>query len=201
VKVERDVGVALPGEVLQIGEGARGLQLIVHKHRRDERLDLVEDRWQWLVLDHDRLCRLFGDARIDGEHRSDRLADMAYLSFGEDRLVVKRRSVIGLGDDAADIGGGDDAMHAGDRHRGAAVDVADKAVRHRAAAELGPQHAGQAQIVDVFGGAGDFGAGLDARDRAADLAGRDARHLAHRAAPSNARRNARCRCTSISTRL
>jgi len=31
-------------------------------------------------------------------------------------------------------------------------------------------------------------------DVRADLAGRDARHLAHRAAPSNARRNARCRC-------
>jgi hypothetical protein len=34
------------------------------------------------------------------------------------------------------------------------------------------QHAGQAQIVDVFGAAGNLGARLDTRQRAADLAPR-----------------------------
>jgi hypothetical protein len=201
LKVECDVGVAPSGEVLQIGKRAGRLQLVVHEHLRGQRLDLVVNRWHALVIDGDRLRRLFGDARIGREHRRDRFADMPHLPFRKDRLIVKRRTVIGLGNDAADLGGGDDAVHPRHGRRRARLDMADPAMRHGAAADLGPQHAGQAQIVGVFGRAGDLGAGFDPRDRAADLAGRDARHFAHCGIPSTARRSARCKCTSISTRL
>jgi hypothetical protein len=173
----------------------------VHEYARGERLDLVVNRWHGLVIDGDRQRRLCGDARIGREHRRDRFADMPHLSFCEDRLIVKRRAVIGIGNDGADLGGGDDAVHPRDGRRRARLDMVDPAMRHGAAADLGPQHAGHAQIVDVFGRAGDLGAGFDPWDRAADLAGRDARHFAHRGIPSNARRSARCKCTSISTRL
>jgi hypothetical protein len=115
-----------------------GLQLVVHEYARSKRLDLVVDRWHGLIIDRDRLRRLFGDARIGREHRRDRFADMPHLSFRKDRLVVKRRAVIGLGNDGADIGGGDDAVHSRDGRRRARLDMADPAMRHGAAADLGP---------------------------------------------------------------
>src|SRR6202022_2118312 len=43
-------------------------------------------------------------------------------------------------------------------------------------------HAGQAQVVHIFGAAGDFGAPLEARQRAADLPGAGG-HRAHAALP------------------
>ena len=96
-------------------------------HRRD----FVIDRRQFLVFDLDQLRGALGHMRIARQHGGDRLADMVHLVERQDRLVVKRRTVIGLGDQLADILAGDDAMHAGDGARCTHVDVADAAVRHR----------------------------------------------------------------------
>jgi hypothetical protein len=172
VKIERDIGVATTGEVLQIGKGAGRLQLIVDEDRRGERLDFVEHRRHRLVVDFNRLSRLFGNMRVGCEYCRDRLADMANLALGEDRLVVKRRAVIGLGDDSADIGDRDNAVHPGDRGGGAGFDAANPAMRHRAAADLAVEHPGEAQIVDIFSSARDLGAGFEPWQRAADLTGR-----------------------------
>jgi hypothetical protein len=195
VKIERDIGVATTGEVLQIGKGAGRLQLIVDEDRRGERLDFIEHRRHRLVVDFDRLRRLFGNMRVGCEHCRDRLADMANLALGEDRLVVKRRAVIGLGDDGADIGGGDDAVYPGDRGSGAGFDAADPPMRLRASADLAVEHPGKTktQIVDVFGRARDLCAGFEPWQRAADLPRRKSWLVAHHAAPASARCNVRRR--------
>ena len=67
--VEREVGVLGVLEVLEVGEGAGRLELVVHVDLRGQRLDLVEDRRQLLVFGGDELHRLLGDVRIGGDAR------------------------------------------------------------------------------------------------------------------------------------
>jgi hypothetical protein len=170
LEVERDIGVLAPGEVLEISEGAGGLELVMHIDLRGHRLDLVVDRRQLLVFGDDLLHGLLGDMRIGREHDRDRLAHEAHLVDREDRLVVECRPIIGMRDDGADVVRGDDAEDARDLLRRAGVDRLDAAMRDGAAEDLAIQHAGQAQIVGVFGAARDLVARLQARQRTADLA-------------------------------
>ena len=149
-----------------------GLQLIVHMHVRRHRLDLVEHRRQFLVFGDDQLRRLLGDVRVGGQHDRHWLADEPHLVDRQDRLVVERRAVIGIGDHLADVVGGDDAVHARHRAGRAHVDALDAAMRHGAAEDLSVQHAGQPHVVDVFGAAGDLLARFEPRHRAADLGAR-----------------------------
>jgi hypothetical protein len=131
VIVERDIGVGAALEVFQIGKRAGGFERVVDDDVRRHRRDFVVDRRQFVVFDLDQLRGAFGDVRIVRQHGRDRLADMVHLVERQDRLVMKRRTVIGLRDQLADILAGDDAMHAGDGFRGARVDSADAAMRHR----------------------------------------------------------------------
>ena len=101
--IEREVGVFLALEMLEVGEAAGGLQLVVHIGRCRHRLDLVVDRRQLLIFGDDRVRRGFGNMRIGGEHDGDRLADETHFVDRQDRLVVERRPVIGIGDDLADV--------------------------------------------------------------------------------------------------
>ena len=186
LEVERHVGVLAAGEVLEVGERAGGLELVVHVDLGVERLDLVVDRRQLLVLGGDLLHGLLGDVRIGREHHRDRLADEPHLLVGEDRLVVERRAVIRVRDHGLDVVDGDDAVDAGHLLRRAGVDRLDAAVRDRAAEDLGVQHAGQAQIVGVLGAPRDLVARFEPRQRAADLAADRAarnRRRAHQCAP------------------
>jgi hypothetical protein len=168
-EIKRYVGAPAPLEVLQVGERAGGLELLMHVHVRARGLDLVEHGGKLLVLGHDQLGRFLGHVRVGREHDRHRLADVMHLIDGEDRLVVKRRTVIGIGYDLADVGGGEHAVHAGDRARRAGIDRADAPVRHRAAEDLTSEHAGQPQRVHVLGAPGDLVARFQPRERAADL--------------------------------
>ncbi len=195
MEVERDIGRAPSGQMLQVGEGAGRSERIVDMHRRARRLDLVIDGRQRVIFGGDRAAPLLRRLRRLGEDDGNRLADMPHLALGEDRLVVKGRAVIGIGDDGADFGGGDDSEDAPRRPRRRRIDRADAGVRHGAPEDLAVQHAGQAQIVDIFGGAGDLGARLQPRHRASDLAGGRRAHPATSAARISARRTttpARC---------
>ena len=138
--------------------------------RRRHRLDLVVDRLELLVFGGDRLDGSVRDMRIGGEHHRDRLADEAHFVHGQDRLIVERRAVIGIGDHLDDVFGSDDAEHAGDFLRRADVDRLDAAVRHRRAEDLAIKHAGQPHQMGIFGAAGDLFARFEPRYRAADLA-------------------------------
>ena len=155
--------------MLEVGEGAGGLELVVHEHLVVGGFDLVEDRRQFLVFGDNELRRLFGDMRIVGDDGGDRLADIVHLVQREDRLVVEGRPVIGIGDDLADILAGIDAVDAGKRARLAHVDRLDAAVRQRAAEDLAAQHAGQPHQMRVFGAAAHFRLGFQPRQRAPDL--------------------------------
>ena len=177
--VERDIGALDPFEVLEIGEGAGRLELVVHIDLGGCRLDLVEDRGQFLVFGGDELYRLVGNVRVGGDHGGDRLADEAHLLVRQDRLVVEGRPVIGIGDHLHDVVDGDDMEDARHLLRRAGVDRLDAAMRHGAAKQLRHQHTGQPHGVDVFGAAGDLVARFQPRNGAADLGTGLGRALIH----------------------
>src|SRR5690606_2832889 len=64
VEVECDVGVFSSGQMLQVGKGACGLELIVNTDIRAGRFDLIEDGGQLLVLYFDQMHGFFGDVRV-----------------------------------------------------------------------------------------------------------------------------------------
>ena len=185
VIVERHIGAGAALEVFEIGKRAGRLEHVVNDDVGRHGGDFVIDRRQLVVLRADRLHGLVGDMRIAGQDHRHRLADMAHLVDRQDRLIVKRRAVIGLRNELLDVGSGDHPMHArhGARRRG--VEAADAAVRHGGAEHLAVQHAGQAQMMGVVGAAGHLGAHFKPRDRLADPA--------HCALTSNAWRTARRR--------
>ena len=112
-EIERDIGALAALEVLEVGEGAGRLELVMHQRLVFGRLDLVEHGGQFLVLGDDLLRRLLGDVRIAGEHDGDRFADIMHLADGEDRLIVEGRPVIGIGDHFAHVVAGVDGEDAG----------------------------------------------------------------------------------------
>ena len=176
--------------MLEVGEGAGGLELFMNEGHVFGRLDLVEHRRQFFIFSDDFLHRLFGDVRVACKHHGHRLADKMHLADGKDRLVVEGRAVIRLRDDLPHVGAGVDGIDAGDFEGGCGIDRFDAAVRHRAAENLGVQHAGQLHGVGIFGPAGDLFARLDPRQRATDLtAGCGGR--GHQAPPPTAARTAR----------
>jgi hypothetical protein len=198
--VERDVGALGALEMLEVGEGAGGLELLVHHDLVLRRLDFVEHRRQFVILGDDQggLLRHMGIVR---QHHRDGLADIMHLVDGEDRLVVEGRAVIGVRDDLAHVLRGDDAVDARHRLGGAGVDQSDPAVGDGRAEDPAEQHARQPQIMGVFRPSRDLLARFQPRQRAADLAagnrrrGRCGRHqwLAPRPSsdPSTAWRTAR----------
>ncbi len=197
--VQRRIGVLGVLEVLEVGEGAGRLEPIVHIDVAGQRLDLVVDRRQLLVFGGDELHRLLGDVRIGGDHDRHRLPDEAHLLVRQDRLIMERRTVIRIGQYLHHVVDGDDMQHAWHLLRRAGVDRPDQAVRHRAAEDLGVQHARQPHGVCVLGAAGDLVAAFEARHRPADLrtdlgaTGVESRRHQRAPLPSRAARTARPR--------
>ena len=133
----------------------------------------IGHRRQRLDVDRDRLQRVLGERRAVGHHDRDRLADVAHLADGDDRLLVAlelgqrllpQRNVRHV----ADIGRRDHGVHARPRARRRRVDRADAAVRDRAAQDHRMQHFLADEIVDVLSAPGEKAEVLDALDRAAD---------------------------------
>ena len=112
MEIERNVGAFAPGEVLQVGKRAGGLQQIVHDGAAGHGLDFVVDRRQLVVFGAYKLRRFLCHMRIVGEHHRNRLADVPHLLQRQDRLIVERRSVIRIGDELEDVLAGDHRMHA-----------------------------------------------------------------------------------------
>ena len=160
--IERDIGAAAALEMFQVGEGAGRLEHVMHQNVGLHGLDFVIDRRQFLIFGGDQLHCLFGDMRIARQHDRDRLADMAHFVERQNRLIVKGRAVIGLGDQLLDVGAGDDAIDAGKLFGRLRVDADDAPMRHRRAEHFAVEHARQAQMMRVVGAAGDFGADFEA---------------------------------------
>ncbi len=185
MEVERDVGVLLALEMLQVRKGAGRLQFVMHDRLRGHGFDLVEHGRQLFVIGLDQRGCLFCDVRIGGEHDCDGLADIVHLAVGEDRLVVEGRTVERIGDHLLDVIDGDHAIHARQLPRRAHVERFDASMRDRAAEDLSDQHLGQAEVVHVVGTAGDLGRAFQPRHRAPDLPAPDRAH-SHHFAPNGA---------------
>jgi hypothetical protein len=166
---------------------------------RGHRFDLVVDRGQFLVVGVNQLRRLLRDMRVLRQHHGHRLAHVMHLAERQDRLVVEGGAIIGLRDDLEDVLAGIDAEDAGYRRRIRRVDGFDPALRHRAAKDLGVQHAGNPHRVDVFRPTRHLVAGFETRDRMPDHRGSPCRHQP--ASPSSARRTARATVTRNNSRL
>ena len=167
--IQCDIGAALTLEMFQVGKRDRRFQFIVDMNRRGGRFHFVENRRQFFVLRSDQAGGIFSHMRVSCKDHSDRLSDIAHLVQGEHRLIVKRRSVIGLGNQPLDILTGDHRMHTGYGACRARVDRHNASMGNAAAEHLAVQYAWQADVVDVFGAPGDLGCAFHARDRAADL--------------------------------
>ena len=190
MEVESDIGIGLPLQMLEIGKGTRRLEHVVHDRRRGHRLDLVEHGRQLVILGDDRLCGSLRHVRVGREHHRDRLADIVHLAGGKDRLVVEGRAVERVRHHLAHVVDADHAVDAGERARRARVERADAPVGDRAAEDFSVEHAGQADVVYVFGAAGYLGRAFQARHRASHLSACRGRHQC--ACPaSSAARNAR----------
>ena len=168
MEVERHIGVPPSRKMLEVGESAGGLEYLMDDCLGGQRFDLVVHPRQFLVIDLNQARRPLRDMRVGGEHCGNRFAKMAHLVQRQDRLIVKGRSVIGFGHDSPHVLAGNDLVHARQRRRFADVDRPDTAMRDRAAVQLGVQHRGEPQIVDILGPAGDLGAAFDPREGTAN---------------------------------
>src|SRR5215204_5847870 len=156
MEIERDIGIRLALQMLEIGKGPRRLEYIVHDRPGGHRLDFVEHRRQFLIVSDDELRRRVGHVGIARQYHSHRLADIVHFFGGKDRLVVEGGAVEWIRNDGADIVDCDYPMHTLDRLRRTHIKVGDAPVRDRAAEKLAVKHARQPYIMHVFGAAGDL---------------------------------------------
>jgi hypothetical protein len=202
MEIECDVGIAFAVEMFQIRECARRLEHLVHDGLGRHRLDFVVDGRQRLVLYlHEPGCSV-GNVGIRREHERHGLARMTHLVDRKDRLIVECGPVMGIGNQRADVFGGEDAMHARHRLRGADIDTADAAMGDRAAHDRSVQHAGQRDVMDIGRSPRELRLRFLADERASDLR-RGGSYAAHAGTPPLriASRNARATCTRSSSRL
>src|ERR1700752_5340277 len=155
--------------MLEAGEGASRLELLVHDDKRGGGFPLVEDRRQFRIVDANELRGLLRNMRVAGKHHRDRLADVTHLVDRQNRLIVEGRAVIGMWDDLDNVVAGDDSVNAGNFECFAKVDVLKSPVSDGAAHDLAHEHAWQAHMMYIFGPAGDLGDGLQSRNGAANL--------------------------------
>ena len=168
---ERRVGIAEHG-----AEFHREIAAFVFKQQRFvlRRALPVRDGRQRLDVDFDGAERVLGDAGAVGQHHGQRLADIAHLVARHDRLAEgfelrhRLQPHRHQRDCIAEIGRGDDGMHAGDFCRPRHVDSADAAVGDRAAQDRRMQHVLAREIVDILAAAADEAKVLQPFDRLAD---------------------------------
>src|SRR5690606_36480067 len=94
VEVECDVGVFSSGQMLQVGKGACGLEFVVYIDVASRRLDLVENRRQFLILYVDEMNGFFGNIGVTCQHDGHRLADVMHLTNRKNGLVMKGGAVV-----------------------------------------------------------------------------------------------------------
>ena len=134
----------------------------------------VHDRGEGLDVERDGVERILGGAGAFSQYDRDRLPDIADFAVGNDRLLERlerRRGFLPQGNPrnhGADVGRGDDGMHAGPRAGGAGIDAADAPVCDGAAQDHSVQKIIASDVVDKLATAAQETKVLDAFDRAAD---------------------------------
>ncbi len=181
---ERGIDVALAD-----GEGADqvgGEFVVDHRCARAQRRFRVDHRRQRIEIEADQLGGVLGGVAALRQDHGDRLADVADLVVGEQRLLRIDELVLDLRGPLArqrelrvrhrrqELGEVGAAEHIGDAgRRGSAgqIDRADARVGDRAAHEGRVQHARQREIGDELPATGQQAMILAARDRTADEGG------------------------------
>ena len=134
----------------------------------------VHDRGQGLDVERDGVERILGGAGAFRQHDRDRLPDIADLAVRDDRLFERlalRRGFLpqrNPRNDGADVGRGDDGVHAGPRAGGAGIDAADAPVCDGTAQDHGVQKIIAGEVVDELAATAQEAKVLDPFDRAAD---------------------------------
>ena len=121
------------------------------------------------MLGNYQLQRFLGDMRIGSQHDRDRFAHVTHLVDGQDGLVVKRRSVVGIRNNLDDVVSGNDAVDSFLRAGCTHVYLPDAPVRYRAAEDFPVQHPGDSQVMDILGAPRNLCASFEAPDRSANL--------------------------------
>ena len=139
-------------------------------HRRRLR---VEQRRQFLDLHRDEIGGVLGDVRVFGEHRGDRLADIAHRAVRQHRLAIRieRRDGAFAKIDrrhVGDVGGGPHRDDAGQRPRRGRIDRDDAAVGVRRAHDAHVQLMREIDVAGELAAAGDQRRVFQPRDRLAD---------------------------------
>ena len=114
---------------------------------------------QLFVFDFDQLQRLLGDLRRIGQHRGDRIADIAHLVDGDDRLILVGRAILEV--EALDVIARQGRDNAGQLFGFRGIDLDQSRVRHRAAQYPRMGHARQLDIAGIDRLAADFFDGVD----------------------------------------
>jgi hypothetical protein len=135
-----------------------------------QRLLDVEHRRQVHVVDpHGGGARERGGLGL-GDDRDDRLAEVAHLVHGQDRLVVRldldqlqRRVQV-----VRDVGPGEDSHHARHRERGGRVDTREPGVVTGRPVHLEVQQAAGADVLEELRTSGDVAEGIRSGDHGAD---------------------------------
>jgi hypothetical protein len=178
---KRGLGVALAH-----GEGANEVagELVMDNGRALAQCRLgINHRGQWIeVCGHQRRCILGGVAAF-GQHHRDRLADVANLVMGEQRLLriddivphvlrpfsrQRELRVRHRRQQACKIGAAQGKGDAGAGRGAREIDGADARMRERAAHERRVQHVRQIEIGNEMPAAGEQAAILAAQERAPD---------------------------------
>ncbi len=174
---ERRVSIALPRFERKRPIGARG----VEQHALTFRCHLPgRDRRQLLDLNGDPFQRVLAEGDARRQHHGNRLADVAHLLVGNDRLLVGLEFGQRLQSHRHDryasrvilrrhVLGGDDGVDALDFQRAGHIDRAQPAVRHGAAQDHRIKQTGHLEIVDVGAAAAQEAQILAALDRCADI--------------------------------
>jgi hypothetical protein len=167
--------VPAPDDVLGAREGGVGVAAgVPPADERVPRLARIDDRLERLVVHLDELREVLGQRAALGDDAGDRLAGVADLALGQDRVLVVAdlhaldRDLRVAGDTAREVGGRDDREDAGRplvRH----AHVADAGVRVRAADERDVGHAVEVDVVDVARGAAQHALVLAARQGTPDV--------------------------------
>ena len=149
----------------------------------ESRLGIHNGR-QRLEIEGDQLGRVFREIAVFSQDDRDRLADMAHLVVGEQRLLrieelvldlrgpFPRQRQLGVGDrreQLREFRAVEHIRNAGRRRRARQVDRADARVRHLASHEHGMQRVGKLQIGHELAAAHQQASVLATRQRASDV--------------------------------
>ena len=170
VRAESDVGAGYSLEVFKVRERRCGFERVVDDRRAGLCCgDLIEHRIERLIFDRDQIGRFLRHMWIGCQGHSDRLTGIAHFFERKDRLVVKRRAVVRIWNEAADVLCRDDGVNAFQLERSRRIDLEDLAVWNGTSSDLAVEHSGQCEIVNVFRAAIDLGSAFEPAHRTPDL--------------------------------